>query len=183
MSSSANLTALTLLIALGACNSHLASKPTADALVKRQVGSWTFGHEIIAFEATGLTDDMVEMAKAGKASVGTKEASGPQCIDAKTVSEDNLTKRLQEAVQFGPEWNVERSSLINGKVDFKASLHTKDQGDGEMTIVGTLSPVLTDLTLVTASTHIGGGTGSIRTTVHNRNQRIGDCTPGEITMG
>ena len=62
-------------------------------------------------------------------------------------------------------------------------MRSKEQGDGEMTIVGTLSPVLSDLTLITASSRPGGGAGSIRTTMHTRNERVGDCTPGEDTMG
>ena len=183
MTSSANLTALALLIMLGACDANSASKPASAVSIKRQPGSWTFDREIIAFDAAGLTGDMAEMAKAGKASVGTKDASGPACIEPATVSDDSLTKRLQEAIQFGPEWKVERSSLVDGKVDFKAAMRSNEQGDGEMTIVGTLSPVLSDLTLITASSRPGGGAGSIRTTMHTRNERIGDCTPGEDTMG
>ena len=99
------------------------------------------------------------------------------------MSDDSLNKRLQEAIQFGPEWKVERSVFEDGKVDFKATMRSAEQGDGEMTIVGTLSPTLTDLTLVTAASRPGGGTGSIRTNFHTRNERVGDCTPGEDTMG
>lgn len=183
MTTSAHLTVLALLVALGACDANPIGKTASADMIKRQPGSWTFASEIIAFDAAGLSGDMAKMAEAGKASVGTKDGSGPACILPATVAEDSLAKRLQEAIQFGPEWKVERSSLVDGKVDFKAAMRSKDQGDGEMTIVGTLSPVLSDLTLVTASTQPGGGTGSIRTTMHIRNERVGDCTPGEDTLG
>lgn len=183
MTSSARFAVFALFAALSACNANPVDKIASADMTKRQPGSWTFDREIIAFDAAGLSGDMAEMAKAGKASVGTKDASGPACILAATVTDDSLTKRLQEAIQFGPEWKVERSSLTDGKVDFKAAMRSKEQGDGEMTIVGTLSPVLSDLTLVTAGTRPGGGTGSIRTTMHIRNERVGDCTPGEDTIG
>ena len=175
---------LALAASLTGC-SPAAKPPTAapEAMLKRQPGSWTFRHEIVAYDATGVTGDMAEMVKAGKASVGTKDDSGPLCLDAKTVSDDSQSKRLQEAIQFGPEWKVERAVFEDGKVDFKAVMRSAEQGDGEMTIVGTLSPTLTDLTLVTAASRPGGGTGSIRTNFHTRNERVGDCTPGEDTMG
>lgn len=52
-----------------------------------------------------------------------------------------------------------------------------------MTIIGTITPTLTDLTLVTSSRQPGGGTGQITTTMHTRNERVGECTPGEDTFG
>lgn len=172
---------LAALYGCGPAQKSLSAAP--EASLKRQPGSWTFESEILAFDATGVSGDMAEMAKAGKAAVGTKNGSGPACIDVKAVSDDSFKKRLQEAIQFGPEWKVQRSSFEDGKVDFKATMHSVDQGDGEMTIVGTISPTLTDLTLVTTSSRPGGGTGSIRTTMHTRNERVGACTAGEDTLG
>lgn len=171
-------------VALSGCT-PATNKPTIspEALLKRQTGSWTFRHEIVAYDATGVTGDMAEMVKAGKASVGTKDDSGPLCLEAKAVSDDSQSKRLQEAIQFGPEWKVGRSTFEDGKVDFKATMRSAEQGDGEMTIVGTLSPTLTDLTVITVGNRPGGGTGSIRTNFHTRNERVGACTPGEDTMG
>ncbi|BCA60700.1 DUF3617 family protein [Sphingomonas sp. HMP6] len=179
------LAALTVCIAVlhgcGPAQKSLSAAP--EILLKRQPGSWTFESEILAFDATGMSGDIAEMAKAGKAAVGTKNGSGPACLEAKTVSDDSFKKRLQEAIQFGPEWKVQRSSFEDGKVDFKATMRSVDQGDGEMTIVGTISPTLTDLTLVTTSNRPGGGTGSLRTTIHTRNARVGACTAGEDTLG
>lgn len=176
--------ALGLAASLIGCN-PAAKQPNAapEAALKRQPGSWTLRREIVAFDAEGVTGDLAEVVKAGKASVGTKDDSGPVCITAVTVSDDSQSKRLQEAIPFGPEWKVKRSVFEDGKVDFKAVMHSGEQGDGEMTIVGTLSSTLTDLTLITVGTRPGGGTGSIRTNFHTRNERVGACTPGEDTMG
>jgi hypothetical protein len=138
--------------------------------------------QIIAYDATGVTGQMADMVTAGKAAVGTRDMNGPVCLTADTVAGDDLQARLHEAVQFGREWTVERSSLKDGNVDFAATFRSKDQGDGKMTIIGTITPTLTDLTLITSARQPGGGTGQITTTTHVRNERVGDCMPGEDTF-
>lgn len=132
--------------------------------------------QIIAYDATGKPADM---AKAGKAAVGTREVDGPLCLSAGTVANDDLDVRLREAVQFGQEWKVERSDFKDGKVDFVASLQSKVQGNRRITIIGTLHPALTDLTLITTARHPGGVAGETTTTLHTRNERVGACVPGQ----
>ena len=183
MRTSSRIAVVALLLALAACSPGHAPNPAVATAPKRQAGSWTMQQQIIAYDATGVTGQMADMVTAGKAAVGTRDMNGPVCLTADTVAGDDLQARLHEAVQFGREWTVERSSLKDGNVDFAATFHSKDQGDGKMTIIGTITPTLTDLTLVTSSRRPGGGTGQITTTMHTRNERVGDCTPGEDTFG
>ena len=173
------LSAMLALLSLSACST--ASAPGA-ALV-RQTGSWSMINYPMDFKGENLTGDMAEMVKAGEASVGKKDFGGPVCLSPELVAKDDLTARLREVVQFGPEWKVLRSIVKDGAVDFAASFNDPQQGRGEMTIKGTLTPTTTDLILTTDSYVAGPSKGHIHSVIKQENSRVGDCTPGQDTMG
>ena len=125
---------------------------------------------------------MAEMVKAGKASVGQKQASDPQCLTPEFVKGDTLETRLQEAIRFGPEWKVVRSTLIDGKVDFEATMADPVQGTGTMTITGTATPTTTELVMTTQAVQPAPGKGTVRTVMKTENTHKGACTPGQATQ-
>lgn len=172
-----------LLLALAGCAPDTAPIAAVAAPVQRQAGSWTMERQVIAYDATGITGQMAGTVAAGKAAVGTRDMGGPVCLTEETVVDDDLLARLHEAIQFGPEWKIERSEQRESNVDFAATFESVDQGSARMTIIGTITPSLTDLTVVSSSRPPGGGSGQVTTTMHVRNERVGDCTPGEDTFG
>jgi hypothetical protein len=146
----------------------------------RQTGSWIMLHYAIDFEGTGISDDMAELVKAGRASVGKKEFGGPLCLSAEVAAKDDLNARLQEAIRFGPEWKIVRSALAaDGKVDFAATMEDPAQGKASMTITGQITPTTTDLLVTTDSWQPAPGKGHIHTVLKQENTRKGDCTPGQ----
>ena len=159
------------------------AKAPVNPLIVRRAGSWTMTHTTLAFDATGVEGGMAEMASAGKASVGKPDVGGPVCLTAPTVRKDNLASRLREAIQFGPEWKVVRSTANGGNVDFYATMDDLQQGHAEMTITGRISPTFSNLTLTTDSTQPAPGKGHIHTVMKQENVRVGDCTPDQVTFG
>lgn len=164
-----------------AANLDDATTAAPAATAQRQPGSWRIVHETVAFDGTNVAGGMADMVKAGKSSIGKKDIGGPVCLTAAQASKDDLTARLQEITQFGPEWKVVRSTLTNGKVDFLATMNDPAQGKGEMSITGRISPTRTDLTLTTDSYQPAPGKGHIHTVMKQENTRVGDCTPDEDT--
>ena len=159
------------------------AKTKLDPLIVRRAGSWTMTHTTLAFDATGVEGGMAEMAAAGKASVGKPLVGGPVCLTPKTTRKDNLASRLREAIQFGPEWKVVRSTASGGNVDFYATMDDLQQGHAEMTITGRISPTFSNLTLTTDSTQPAPGMGHIHAVMKQENVRVGDCTPDQVTFG
>jgi hypothetical protein len=149
---------------------------------KRQAGSWVMSREPTMFEGTGLTGDMAEMAKAGKSMVGVKDVSDPVCLKAVTTAKDSLKTRLNEAIQFGPEWRIVRSAIVKGKVDFAATMDVPDQGMAVMKITGTITAKTTDLLLVTDSHMPAPGKGHIHTEARTANKWVGKCTADQMEM-
>jgi hypothetical protein len=168
---------------LAACNAGTTpSQPAADTTAKRQPGSWQMLRYTMAFDATGVTGGMAEMVKAGEASVGKKEFGRPLCLSAALAAKDSLETRLREAIQFGPEWQIVRSVIKNGQVDFEATLDDPQQGNGRMTITGIAKPTMTDLLVTTDSYEPAPGKGHIRTVMKTENSRVGDCKPDQDAM-
>jgi hypothetical protein len=147
--------------------------------IARQSGSWTMLHYTMAFDGTGLEGDMAQMVEAGKASVGVKDFGGPVCLSAEQAGKDDLIVRINEAIHFGPEWKVTRSEVKDGMVDFAAAMDDPQQGKGEMTITGQITPTTTDLLVTTDGYQPAPGKGHIHTVMKQENSRVGDCTPGE----
>lgn len=187
-------TAVSLAALITACGGGPMSKTDQAATVdgttvvspatpQRQPGSWRIVHETVAFDGTNVEGGMAEMVKAGKTSIGKKDIGGPVCLTAAQASKDDLTARLQEITQFGPEWKVVRSGLTDGKVDFLATMNDPAQGKGEMSVTGRISPTRTDLTLTTDGYQPAPGKGHIHTVMKQENTRVGDCTPDEDTWG
>ncbi len=180
---SALLIGAMLTLAVGPADAR--PKRRAAAVVKldprftRLAGSWQQTRETLSYDASGLSRDMAEMAKMGKASVGQKDESGPFCILPQSVKRDTMMSRLQVAVQFGPEWHVDSAQFGGDQVNFSAHMDTPDQGSGKMSIVGALAAGLTDLTLSTDSINPGGGPGRIRTVSRVVAKRLGACTVDE----
>lgn len=172
--------ALTLLPAGCSAPEETEAKP-AD-LAQRQPGSWQLIHYVIDFQATGLTGPMASMATAGKASVGKKDFGGPVCLSAAQAAKDTLTSRLNEAIRFGPEWKVAKSTVTDGRVDFAATLDDPQSGRATMTITGKITPTTSDLLVTTDSVQPQPGKGRIRTVMKQENTRVGDCKPGEDPM-
>ena len=168
----------------GAAAGGTATASNAAPTVRRQPGSWQMLRYTMAFDATGVTGGMAEMVKAGQASIGHKDSSGPLCLSAEQAAKDTLQLRLQEAMQLGPEWKVLRSAVAaDGKVDFAAAMDDPQQGKGEITITGAITPTTTDL-LVTSDAHEPApGKGHVQTRMKTENTRVGDCTPGEDPLG
>jgi Protein of unknown function (DUF3617) len=164
---------------LSACT----AAPSPDAALHRQSGSWTLVNYTMDFRGENLTGDMAEMLKAGRASVGKKDIGGPVCLTPALVAKDDLTARLREVIQFGPEWKVQRSVIKDGNVDFALSMNEPQQGRGKMTITGKLTPTTTDLILTADSYLAGPGKGHIYTKIKQENARVGECTAGQDTMG
>ncbi len=174
------IAALPVTLFLMACSS---SQISADNSIQRQPGSWSMLTYTMAMEGTGLTGDMAEMIKAGQASVGKKEISDPVCLTAATVGKDDLAKRLAEAIRLGPEWKTTRSVINASKVDFEAAMDDPAQGEGKMTITGTLSATNSDLIVTSEGTLPSPQKGRIRTVMKTENTRTGDCTPGQDIIG
>jgi Protein of unknown function (DUF3617) len=172
----ASLSAALLLTACGP------AQPPADTRLQRQPGSWTMIHYTMAYDAKGLSGDMAEMVKAAQAMVGKKEIGEPVCLSAERVAKDDLAKRLAEAIQLGPEWKTTRSAVKDGNVYFEATMNDPAQGSGKMTITGTLSPTTTDLIQTNNGTLLAPQKGQIHTVIKTENRRVGDCTPGQMTL-
>jgi Protein of unknown function (DUF3617) len=136
----------------------------------------------MAYDAKGLSGDMAEMVKAAQAMVGKKEIGEPVCLSAERVAKDDLAKRLAEAIQLGPEWKTTRSAVKDGNVYFEATMNDPAQGSGKMTITGTLSPTTTDLIQTNNGTLLAPQKGQIHTVIKTENRRVGDCTPGQMTL-
>lgn len=151
----------------------------APALIKRQPGSWSIIHTTMAFDAENVAGGMAEMAKAGKASIGKKDVGGPLCLTAEKADTDDLTARLNEAMQFGKEWTVARSTLKDGKVDFVATMDDAQQGKNVMTVTGSISHTITDLTVTIDAWQPAPGKGHVHAVMRQQNSRLGDCTPGQ----
>ena len=147
--------------------------------IARQPGSWTMLHYTMAFDASGVSGGMREMVAAGQASIGKKDFGGPLCLSAARADKDDLTARLAEALQLGKEWNVIRSDISAGTVEFAASMDDPKLGRGTITIAGTISPTSTDLLVTTDSFEPAPGAGHIHTVMKQENTRVGDCTAGE----
>ncbi|MFM6931347.1 MAG: hypothetical protein ACKOUT_03785 [Novosphingobium sp.] len=147
--------------------------------VQRMPGSWNMVHYTTAFDAENVVGGMADMVHAGKASVGKKEFGGPLCLAAQRAAKDDLTARLNEAIGFGPEWKVIRSSVAAGNVDFAATMDDPQAGKGTLTIVGQITPTTTDLLVTTDSYQPAPGKGHIHTVMKQENTRIGDCSPGQ----
>lgn len=175
---------LTCAVILTACTAQPAKDETGDspraeaASPKRNPGSWLVTTVTTRYDATGLPPAMKDMAEAGKASIGKKDVGGPVCLTAAKAAEDTVNARLQEAVRFGSEWQVERQEFKNGVIDFVATRFDPAQGDSRMAIKGTITPEHTKLTLITTATQ-PGGPGRIETEMVTENSRVGDCTPGQ----
>ena len=122
---------------------------------------------------------MADMVKAGQSSIGKPDIGGPLCIAEEQTAKDDLASRLREISQLGPEWKVVRSQVIDGKVDFLAKMDDPQQGKGEMTITGQISPTLTALVLTSDGYQPAPGKGHIHTVMKQENSRVGDCTPGQ----
>lgn len=172
------LCAISCCIILSGCSEH-AGTADGKASIKRQHGSWKMLHYTMAFDGTGLSGGMVEMVKAGRASVGKKDFGGPVCLSAEQAGKDDLNARLQEAIHFGPEWKVTRASVTDGKLNFLATMDDPQAGKGKMTITGQITPTTTDLLLTTDSYQPAPGKGHIHTVMKQENTRVGDCTQGE----
>jgi Protein of unknown function (DUF3617) len=177
-------TALSLFVAgcavlLASCSPVVGTRPETTTNLQRQPGSWTMLHYTMAFDGTGLEGDMAQMVEAGKASVGVKDFGGPVCLSAEQAGKDDLTVRINEAIHFGPEWKVTRSEVKDGMVDFAAAMDDPQQGKGEMTITGQITPTTTDLLVTTDGYQPAPGKGHIHTVMKQENSRVGDCTPGE----
>lgn len=151
----------------------------AESRPTRQHGSWNMLNYTIAFNATGVEGGMADLVKAGKSSIGKKQFGGPLCLTADLASKDTLAARLQEAIRFGSEWKVIRSTLKNGSVDFEATMNDSQQGRGKMTITGQMTPTTTDLLVTTDSWQPAPGKGHIHTMMKTENTRMGECTPGQ----
>jgi hypothetical protein len=147
--------------------------------IRRQPGSWTQVHYIMAYDAAGVTGGMAEMVSAGQAMIGKKDFGGPACLDAATVAKDDLAGRLREAIQIGPEWSVKRSTVVGGKVNFLAVMDDPQMGKGELSITGTISPTTTDLIVTSDGHQPAPGKGHVRTVMKQENTRVGNCAPGD----
>jgi hypothetical protein len=166
-------------ISVAGCTSQSSTIQSDANTPHREPGSWRTLQYFTAFDATGVEGGMAEMTAAGKASVGKKQFGGPVCLSAATAAKDDLTARLGEAIRFGSEWRVIRSQVIDGKVDFLATMDDPQNGKGTMTITGQITPTTTDLIVTTDSQQPAPGKGHIRTVSKQENTRVGDCTPGE----
>lgn len=156
-----------------------AAAATPAASVKRNPGSWAMLNYTMAFEGKNVEGGMAEMVKAGRSSVGKKQFGGPLCLTPELAAGDTLEARLQEAIRFGPEWKVFRSIVIDGTVDFEATMDDPVQGRGKMTITGQLTPRTTDLLVTTDSWQPAPGKGHIHTVMKTENTHKGECTPGQ----
>lgn len=146
---------------------------------KRQPGSWSMIHYTMAFEAENVAGGMADMVKAGQASIGKKDFGGPLCLASERATKDDLTARIKEAIQFGPEWKIIRSSAPGGKVDFAAAMNDPQAGKATLTIVGQITATNTDLVVTTDSYEPAPGKGHIHTVMKQENTRVGDCSPGQ----
>ena len=72
-------------------------------MLEGKAGRWIFGHYTVVFDASGLCGGMTEIVQAVEASVGTKDVGGLLGLTAERASNGDLTARLREALQFGPE--------------------------------------------------------------------------------
>lgn len=149
------------------------------ATVHRQAGSWRTLQYFMNFDASGVDGGMANMVAAGKASVGKKQFGGPVCLTAEVAGRDDLTTRLNEAIDLGPEWKVIRSQMKDGAIDFLATMDDPQNGKSKMTITGQITPTTTDLIVTTDSHQPAPGKGHIHTVSKQENTRVGDCTPGE----
>lgn len=165
---------------LPACSAADTAPAAVDASPKRTAGSWLVTTTTVRYEATGLPPAMAGMADAGKASIGKKDVGGPVCLTDAKAADDTIDTRLQEAIRFGSEWSPEKREFRDGIIDFVATSHDPRDGEGRMTINGTLKPDLTRLTLVTVSRQ-PDGPGRIETEMLIENRRVGDCAPGQDT--
>ncbi|WP_310532731.1 hypothetical protein [Novosphingobium sp.] len=163
---------------LASCSGSRVSQPDQ---VRRQPGSWTQVHYIMAYDATDVNGAMADVVSAGQAMIGKKDFGGPACLEAATVAKDNLAGRLREAIQIGPEWSVKRSTVVDGKVNFLAAMDDPQMGKGELSITGTISPTTTDLVVTSDARQPAPGKGHVRTVMKQENTRVGDCTSGEAT--
>ena len=147
--------------------------------VVRQPGSWTLLHYTMAFDASGVSGGMRDLVAAGQASIGKKDFGGPLCLSAARAAKDTVTARLAEALQLGPEWQVTRSNLSAGTIDFAAHMDDPEAGHGTITITGAISATTTDLLVTTDSYQPAPGKGHVHTVMKQENTRVGDCTPEE----
>lgn len=156
-----------------------AADATPAASPKRQPGSWAFLNYTMAFEGKNVAGDMAEMVEAGRSSIGKKQFGGPLCLTAELAAKDTLETRLREAIRFGQEWKVVRSTIKDGNVVFEAMTDDPRPGMGKMTITGILTPTTTDLLLTTDSWQPAPGKGHIHTMIKTENTRKGECMPGQ----
>jgi len=152
---------------------------TREQGIVRQGGSWTLLHYTMVFDASGVSGGMRDLVAAGQASIGKKDFGGPLCLSAAQAAKDDTAARLAEAVQLGPEWNVIRSDISAGTVDFAASMDDPKMGHAAITITGTVSATTTDLLVTTDSYEPAPGKGHIHTVMKQENTRVGDCTAEE----
>lgn len=163
---------LTAAILVSACGGReVAETPS----FKRQPGSWRIIHTMTAFDASGVSGGMADMAAAGKASVGKPDNGGPVCLTATDTPNDTLRTRLDEAMRMGPEWQVVRSTFAGGKVDYAAAMDDPVQGKATLSITGSLSPVSTNLIVTTDAYEPAPGKGHIRTVARHEAARLGNC--------
>lgn len=179
---------VTLVILLSACAQGdggsateitQAADATPAASPKRQPGSWAFLNYTMAFEGKNVAGDVAEMVEAGRSSIGKKQFGGPLCLTTELVAKDTLKARLQEAIRFGQEWKVIRSTINDGNVVFEARMDDPQQGVAKLTITGILTPTTTDLLLTTDSWQPAPGKGHIRTMIKTENTRKSECIPGQ----
>lgn len=156
-----------------------AADATPTASPKRQPGSWALLNYTMAFEGKNVAGGMAEMVEAGRSSVGKKQFGGPLCLTTGLAAKDTLEARLEEAIRFGQEWKVVRSTIEDGNVVFEAIMDDPQQGMGKMTITGILTPTTTDLLLTTDSWQPAPGKGHIHTMIKTENTRTGECMPGQ----
>ncbi len=128
-----------------------------------------------AFDATGVSGGMADMAAAGKASVGKSDDGGPVCLTAAETAKDTMRTRLDEAIRMGPEWKVVRSDFRDGQIDYAAAMDDPVQGKATLSITGAVSPVSTNLIVTTDAHEPAPGAGHIRTVARHEAARLGNC--------
>ncbi len=134
--------------------------------VKRLSGAWQQSQTLVKFDAPGAPADFI---KAAQSNLGQPMVSDPYCLPAALVSKDTAEVRIAEAIQLGSDWTLQAIKFEKGTVKTRALT-----AEGQATISGKVSPILTDIIVIT--TGKDATLGLVATERRTTARRIGECT-------